>query len=136
MRLSMRGGRVRVGGEKPHAEGSDVMKQYLLSIYQPEGRPEPEVLARVTRDLDTLNEELRAAGAWVFAGGLHPPETATVLRANDDEVLVTDGPFIEAKEFLGGFTIIQAPDLDAALAWGRRLAGVLKPLAVEVRPFQ
>jgi hypothetical protein len=112
------------------------MKQYLLSIYQPEGTPEPEVLAEVVKNLDALNQEMRAAGAWVFAGGLHPPSTATVLRAGDDEVLVTDGPFIEAKEFLGGFTVIQAADLDEALRWGRRLAGVLKPLAVEVRPFQ
>jgi hypothetical protein len=112
------------------------MKQYLLSIYQPEGTPEPEVLAEVVKNLDALNQEMRAAGAWVFAGGLHPPSTATVLRAGDDEVLVTDGPFIEAKEFLGGFTVIQATDLDEALQWGRRLAGVLKPLAVEVRPFQ
>lgn len=112
------------------------MKQYLLSIYQPDGRPSPERLAEVVRDLDTLNQEMKAAGAWVFAGALHPPSTATVLRAGDDEVLVTDGPFIEAKEFLGGFTVIQTEDLDAALDWGRRLAGVLKPLAVEVRPFQ
>jgi hypothetical protein len=112
------------------------MKQYLMSIYQPDGRPEQEVLDRVLRDLDALNQEMRAAGAWVFSGGLHPPSTATVLRAVDDDVLVTDGPFIEAKEFLGGFTVIQAADLDAALEWGRRLAAVLSPLAVEVRPFQ
>ena len=112
------------------------MKQYLLSIYQPEGTPEPEVLEPVMRNLDALNEEMRAAGAWVFGAGLHPPETATVLRATDDEVLVTDGPFIEAKEVLGGFTIIQADDLDTALEWGRRLAAVLSPLAIEVRPFQ
>jgi hypothetical protein len=112
------------------------MKQYLLSIYQPEGAPEPDVLAEIMDNLDALNQEMKAAGAWVFAGGLHPPGTATVLRAGDDDVLVTDGPFIEAKEFLGGFTIIQAADLDEALGWGRRLAGVLKPLAIEVRPFQ
>jgi len=112
------------------------MKQYLLSIYQPGGAPEPEALAEVMKNLDALNQEMRSAGAWVFAGGLHPPSSATVLRATDDEILVTDGPFIEAKEFLGGFTVIQAPDLDAALTWARRLAGVLKPLAVEVRPFQ
>jgi hypothetical protein len=114
------------------------MKQYLLSIYQPEGTPDPERLEPVIRDLDALNQEMRAAGAWVFGAGLHPPGTATVLRAdhNTDEVLVTDGPFIEAREFLGGFTIIQASDLDAALGWGRKLAGVLAPLAIEVRPFQ
>jgi hypothetical protein len=112
------------------------MKQYLLSIYQPDGTPDPEVLAPVMRDLEALNEEMRAAGAWVFAAGLHPPGAATVLRATGEEVLVTDGPFVEAKEFLGGFTVIRAADLDAALAWARRLAVVLSPLAVEVRPFQ
>lgn len=114
------------------------MKQYLLSIYQPEGTPEPEVLEPVMRDLEVLNQEMRDAGAWVFAGGLHPPATATVLRATGEnkDVLVTDGPFIEAKEFLGGFTVIQAADLDAALGWARRLATVLSPLAIEVRPFQ
>ncbi len=112
------------------------MKQYLLSIYQPEGRPDQEVLDRVIRDLDVLNTEMQEAGAWVFAGGLHPPATATVLRATDDDVLVTDGPFIEAREFLGGFTVIQAADLDEALTWGRKLATVLSPLSIEVRPFQ
>jgi hypothetical protein len=112
------------------------MKQYLLSIYQPDGTPEPEVLEPIMRDLEALNQRMRDAGAWVFAGGLHPPATATVLRATDSEVLVTDGPFIEAKEFLGGFTVIQAADLDAALGWARELATVLSPLAIEVRPFQ
>jgi hypothetical protein len=116
------------------------MKQYLLSIYQPDGEPEPEVLERVIRDLDVLNQDMKDAGVWVFAGPLHAPSTATVLRATGsgaaDEVLVTDGPFIEAKEFLGGFNIIQAPDLDAALEWGRRLARAVTGLAVEVRPFQ
>lgn len=112
------------------------MKQYLLSIYQPEGRPDPEFLAQVMRDLDALKEDMKAAGVWVFSGALHPPASATVIRARDDEVLVTDGPFIEAKEFLGGFDIIQAEDLDAALEWARRLAKALNSLAVEVRPFQ
>lgn len=112
------------------------MKRYLLSIYQPDGTPEPDVLEPVMRDLAVLDQEMRAEGAWVFSGGLHPPSTATVLRAADDEVLVTDGPFIEAREFLGGFTVIQADDLDAALEWGRRFATVLAPLSVEVRPFQ
>lgn len=112
------------------------MKQYLLSIYQPEGDPpEPEVLEEVMRRLDALNEEMQEAGVWVFAAGLHPPSTATVLRASGDEVLMTDGPFAESKEYLGGFTVIQAPDLDAALEWGSRLARVLTNLSIEVRPF-
>ena len=93
------------------------------------------MLETVTRDLDALNAELKAAGAWVFAGGLHPPGTATVLRVRDGEVLITDGPFAEAKEHIGGFTIVSAPDLDAALEWGRRLARATT-LPIEVRPFQ
>jgi hypothetical protein len=112
------------------------MRQYLLSIYQPEGDPPPpEQLAPIMRDLEALNEEMKAAGAWVFAGGLHPPSTATVVRPEDGEMLMTDGPFAETKEHLGGFTIVRAPDLDAALEWGRRLA-LASTLPVEVRPFQ
>jgi hypothetical protein len=112
------------------------MKLYLLSLYQPGGGPpDPEVLEPIMRDLAALNDEMRAAGAWVFAGGLHEPSTATVVRPRDDEFVVTDGPFAEGKEFLGGFTIVRAPDLDAALEWGRKLARA-STLPVEVRPFQ
>ena len=112
------------------------MKQYLLSVYQPDGPPPPpEVLEPVMARLDALNAELKQAGAWVFAGGLHPPSTATVVRVADGAALVTDGPFTESKEHLGGFTIVRAPDLDAALEWGRRIAEVTT-LPVEVRPFQ
>jgi hypothetical protein len=112
------------------------MRQYLLTVYQPDGPPPPpEELERISADLDTLNAELREAGAWVFAGGLHPPSTATVIRVKDGDALVTDGPFAEGKEHVGGFTIVRAPDLDAALAWGRRLAEATT-LPIEVRPFQ
>jgi hypothetical protein len=112
------------------------MTQYLLSVYQPDGPPPPEVdMDAVIRDLDVLNAELKAAGAWVFAGGLHPSSTATVVRLQDGELLTTDGPFAEGKEHLGGFTIVDAPDLDAALGWGSRLARATT-LPVEVRPFQ
>lgn len=112
------------------------MKQYLLSIYQPEGEPPPpEVLEPITRKLEELNREMAEAGAWVFAGGLHPASSATVVRHEDGEMLTTDGPYIEGKEHLGGFTIIRAPDLDAALDWGRKLARATA-LPVEVRPFQ
>ena len=111
------------------------MTQYLLSVYQPDGPiPEPEALAAIGEDLDRLNDEMRAAGAWVFSNGLLPPSSATVLRPDGDELLVTDGPFAEGKEHLGGFTIVDVPDLDAALAWGRRLA-VATTLPIEVRPF-
>ena len=112
------------------------MALYLLSVYQPDGPAlPPEDLAPIDQRLDTLNAELKSAGAWVFAGGLHPPSTATVLRASNGDVLITDGPFAEGKEHLGGFTIVAAPDLDAALDWGRKLA-VATTLPVEVRPFQ
>jgi hypothetical protein len=112
------------------------MHQYLLSVYQPDGgTPPPEVLDPIVRDLEALNEEMREAGAWVFSAGLHPPSTATVLRPREGEVLMTDGPYTEGKEHLGGFTIIQAEDLDAALGWGRRLAEATT-LPIEVRPFR
>ncbi|WP_433010368.1 YciI family protein [Kribbella sp. CA-294648] len=112
------------------------MKQYLLSIYQPDGpAPGPEILDPIMKNLADLNDELRAAGAWVFSAGLHPPESATVLRADGDELLMTDGPFTEGKEHLGGFTVIQAGDLDEALGWARKLARILQPLSIEVRPF-
>ena len=111
------------------------MKQYLLSVYQPEGTPpSPEVLEKITRDLDDLRAAMKTAGAWVFSGGLNAPGTATVLRPADGDVLITDGPFAEGKEYLGGFTIITAPDLDAALDWGRKLAQATT-LPIEVRPF-
>ena len=112
------------------------MKQYLLSIYQPDGDPPPpEVLARVMKDIEAMNRELEAAGSWVFAGGLHPPSTATVVRVKDGDALMTDGPFTEGKEHIGGFTVIKAPDLDVALGWGRRLAQATT-LPIEVRTFQ
>ena len=113
------------------------MKNYLLSIYQPtEGAvPDPEVLGPIMQKLEALNEEMKQAGAWVFAGGLFPPESSTVLRLTDGEVLMTDGPFAEGKEYLGGFTILRAADLDAALEWARRLAEIVT-LPIEVRPFQ
>ncbi|MBT2367533.1 hypothetical protein J7E88_20020 [Streptomyces sp. ISL-10] len=111
------------------------MQQYLLSIYQPDGNPPPpEILEPIMRDVEAVKAELREAGAWVFSGGLHPPSTATVLRLKDDEVLTTDGPYAEGKEHLGGFAVIQAPDLDAALAWGRKLARAVT-LPIEVRPL-
>jgi hypothetical protein len=113
------------------------MKQYLLSIYQPDGDPPPrEVLEPIMQDLAALEAEMKAAGVWVFSGGLHAPGTATVLRARDGEVLTTDGPYAEGKEHIGGFTIIKAADLDAALEWAGRYARAVALLPIEVRPFQ
>ncbi|MFC9324611.1 YciI family protein [Kitasatospora sp. NPDC057015] len=112
------------------------MKQYLLSIYQPDGElPAPELLDRVMRDLAVLNQEIKDAGSWVFTGGLHPADTATVVRVRDGATLTTDGPYAEGKEHLGGFWVIRAPDLDAALAWARK-AATATTLPIEVRPFQ
>jgi hypothetical protein len=112
------------------------MNQYLLSIYQPDGPPPASVaLDQIGRDLAALNAELQQAGAWVFADGLFPPNTARVVRVQDGDVLMTDGPYVEGKEHLGGLTIINALDLDAALEWGRKLSKATT-LPVEVRPFQ
>lgn len=111
------------------------MPQYLLSFYQPEGPvPSPDVLGRIMRELDSINREIKAAGSWVFAGGLHQPSTATVVRYKDEEVLMTDGPFAEGKEYLGGINIVDAPDLDAALGWAAKIARATT-LPIEVRPF-
>jgi hypothetical protein len=117
--------------------------QYLLSIYQPDLPPPPEVLGRmdeIMAEVDALVREAKAAGAWVFNGGLHHASTATVVRVKGSEVLMTDGPYAEGKEHIGGFLVVSAPDLDGALAWARRLAGVLSDgadsLPIEVRPFR
>ena len=112
------------------------MPQYLLTIYQPDGDPPPpEVLEPIMRGIEAVKQEMKDAGAWVFSGGLHPPSTATVVRGADGDTLLTDGPYLEGKEHVGGFTIVRAPDLDAALEWGGKLAGALRLLPVEVRPF-
>ena len=113
------------------------MTQYLLSVYMVDGATPPsgEALEQMYRDVDALNQTIKKEGAWVFAGGLHAPTTATVVRVQDGEVLTTDGPFAEAREHLGGFWVIEAEDLDAALAWARK-ATVACQAPVEVRPFQ
>jgi hypothetical protein len=112
------------------------MPRYLLAIYQPDGGvPSPDVLAEVGRGLHRLNGEIKAAGGWVFSGGLHAASSATVVRARDREMLITDGPYIEGKEHIGGFWIVNAPDLDVALGWAQQAAQVTM-LPIEVRPFQ
>ena len=112
------------------------MKHYLLSVITPSGgtQPPPEVLGPIMDRVEEVNRELKAAGGWVFAGGLNAPSTATVVRATDDEVLMTDGPFAEGKEYVGGFTVLKASDLDAALEWGSKFARAIT-LPIEVRPF-
>jgi hypothetical protein len=112
------------------------MKQYLLSVYEPDGDPPPpDELNAIMQRVHALQAELKAAGVWVFSGGLHAPSTATVVRMKDGDVITTDGPYVEGKEHIGGFTIIKAPDLDAALEWGRKAARAIT-LPIEVRPFR
>ncbi|TDD33852.1 hypothetical protein E1286_41650 [Nonomuraea terrae] len=112
------------------------MKQYVLTIYQPDGPPPgPEVLEPIARDLAALEEELRAAGAWVFSGALLPPGQAAVVRVRGGDLLTVDGPYTEGKEHIGGFTVIRAPDRDAALAWAAKLAKAVRLLPIEVREF-
>ena len=113
------------------------MTQYMLSVHHsPDAPPPPpDQMQKAFEQVDAVNAEMKAAGAWVFGGGLHSPEIATVVRDVDGEAIITDGPFAETKEQLGGFWIITAPDLDAALAWAAKAsAACMGP--VEVRPFQ
>jgi hypothetical protein len=113
------------------------MKNYLLSIYSPDGNPPPpEILDPIMRDIRAVEDEMKAAGAWVFSGGLGAPSTVLRHQTDGGGMLVTDGPYIEGKEHLGGFTIVRAPDFDAAVQWGRKLAAALKLLPIEVRPFE
>ena len=115
------------------------MTQYLLSVWMVEG-VEPyatkDEMEQAFADVDTFNQEIQASGHWVFAGGLHPANTATVVRADKGgDVITTDGPFAETKEQLGGFWVVAAADLDEALALAAR-ATVACGAPVEVRPFQ
>src|SRR5919107_1243623 len=99
------------------------MKLYLLSVYQPDGDPPPpEVLEPIMRRVHALQDELKAAGAWVFSGGLHAPSTATVVQAKNGAVVTTDGPYIEGKEHIGGVTGIKNPHFDGGLEWGGEAA--------------
>ncbi len=111
------------------------MTKYMLTIFQPDGPPPDDIdMAKIMADLDALNTRMQEAGAWVFTAGLHPASTATVVRSGQGDILTTDGPYTESKEHVGGFTILEAPDLDAALEWARELATILEPLPIEVRP--
>ncbi len=116
------------------------MTTYLLSVHHGDISEAPADLdmAQVFADVEAFNQEVQAADAWVFAGGLMPASTATVVDATPGaarEVVMTDGPYLESKEYLGGVWVISAADLDAALAWARKASAACR-LAVEVRPFQ
>ena len=112
------------------------MKQYLLSVcYPADGtQPPPAVLNKIKIDVMALQKEMQSAGVWVFSGGLHAPDSATVLRHQNGDLVLTDGPFIVSKEQIGGITIVRVPDLDAALLWARKMARATTT-PVEVRPF-
>ena len=113
------------------------MTQYLLAVHMVDGQPAPEPaqMERMYGQVDAFNKELQREGQLVFAGGLHPPATATVVRSSGGDVVMTDGPFSEAKEQLGGFWVIEAPDLDVALALAAKGSAACEG-PVEVRPFQ
>ena len=118
------------------------MKQYLLNIYQPDGVvPPKELLEPVMRNMNAFVQEAQDAGVWVFTGGNHPASTVTVVCIQKGDAIVTDGPYVEGKEHVGGFLIIKASDLDAALDWARKTARTLMlpghtdSLPIEVRSF-
>jgi hypothetical protein len=116
------------------------MAEFLLSVWHDEDYlvdfdAASDDMQRMFKQVDAFNQEVQAAGAWVFGGGLHPASSATVVRANEGEVSMTDGPYAESKEQMGGFWVIQAPDLDAALEYARRASAACEG-PVEVRPFQ
>jgi len=111
--------------------------QYMLAVHSVDGAPQPspEEMQTAFAQVDRVNAELQSAGAWVFGGGLLPPESATVVRVQSGATTMTDGPFAETKEQLGGFWVIECKDLDEALAWAEKCAeACMNP--VEVRPFQ
>ena len=114
------------------------MTHYLMSVHSVDGEVrEPmtdEEMAQSHKQLAVLEQEMKSTGAWVASGRLHEPDTATVVRVAEGEVVTTDGPFAESKEHLGGFYIIEAEDLDAALAWASKVTGAIKA-PIEVRPF-
>ena len=114
------------------------MTQYMLSVHgvvgEDDAPTDPAELQKIYDDVDAFNDKVRNAGAWVFAGGLLPVEAATCVDNTAGQNLVTDGPFAESKEYLGGFWIIEAPDLDAALKWAAE-GSTACAAKVEVRPF-
>ena len=112
------------------------MKQYLLSVHGAvDDMPPPDVMQEMFDDVDKVNQEMMTKGVWVFGGGLTDPSDATVVRVEKGQPMLTDGPFVETKEQLGGFWVIRANDLDEALDWARK-ATVACQAPVEVRPFQ
>jgi hypothetical protein len=121
---------------RPRTVTGEVMTEYLVAIHHPDNY-DPSVAEdeAMCRDIDALNDEMEAAGVRVFVGGLHPASSARSLRAQPGgEVHITDGPYLENREHVGGLWVLEAADLDEALAWGRK-ATVACRAPVEVRPF-
>lgn len=112
------------------------MTRYLMSVCYPAGSaaPSAEELEKITREVTEVHRQLQAEGAWVFGGGLHDPSIATVVTARDGSPMTTDGPFIDTKEVIGGLSIVDLPDLDAALRWAERMSAATT-CPIEVRPF-
>lgn len=117
------------------------MDQYLLSVYEVEGQapsapPSQEEMRAFMGRVIALEEEMERAGAFEFGGALHGPETATVVRGGTGlDKVTTDGPFAEAKEQIGGFYVINAENLDEALAWAEKVVEAINH-DIEVRPFR
>jgi hypothetical protein len=116
------------------------MGQYLLSTYTVEGEDSagpstPEEMGAFMQRVATLEAEMDACGTFVFGGALHGPDAATVVRAGEGDAVMTDGPFVEAKEHIAGFYIIDADDLDEALGWARKVVDAIDH-PIEVRPFR
>ena len=114
------------------------MTQYLMSVHNDDDYATtltPEDMQRMFTQVDAFNAELQQTGRWVFGGGLQPASTATVVRTEGGEAVLTDGPYLETKEYIGGFWVITAADLDEALDWGRKASAACEA-PVEVRPFQ
>ena len=114
------------------------MAQYLLSVHPADDEDrEPmtqEQMQESWQRISRLEEEMKSSGTFLFSGRLHEPHTATVVRMEDGRLVTTDGPFVESKEHLGGFYIIEAADLDAALDWGSKVTACINA-PIEVRPF-
>jgi len=114
------------------------VSQYLLSMHTVEGEtrepPTPEDMEAFMERINALETDMRASGAFVFTGGLHGPDAATVVSRSDGDLVITDGPFAEYKEHIGGFYVINADDLDAALGWAGKVVDAINH-PIEVRPF-